>query len=136
MMKRTQKTKAKNKAKTGKPKKTRAVRAGRRAEFFAAQWLRLKAYRIVPRNYKRRMGEVDIIARRGGVLIFVEVKYRPHKHAAMAAVSPRQWQRIARAAQDFTTRHPAYRMHVWRFDMVVCAPYQWPRHIADCWRMR
>ncbi len=123
-------------SKTSASKKTRAERAGRRAEFWAAQWLRLKAYRIVASNYKRRMGEVDIIARRGAVLVFVEVKYRPHRRAAMAAVSPRQWQRIARAAQDFTARHPAYRAHVWRFDMVVCAPYQWPRHIADCWRMR
>ena len=82
------------------------------------------------------MGEIDIIARRGRVLVFVEVKYRPHRDAAKAAVTPHQWGRIARAAQDFTARHRAFRGLVWRFDMVVCAPRKLPRHIADCWRMR
>lgn len=119
-----------------KTAKQKADRAGRRAETLAAWLLRLKAYQIIARNYKRPMGEVDIIARRGRVLVFVEVKYRPHRQAAKAAVSARQWARIAHAAQDFTARHARFRNLVWRFDVVVCAPRQWPRHIADCWRMR
>ena len=118
------------------PDKARAARAGRRAETLAVCWLRAKAYRIVARNYKRRRGEVDIIARRGRVLVFVEVKYCHHKNATKASVASRQWQRIGAAAEDFTAQHPAFRAHVWRFYMVVCAPRQWPRHIADCWRMR
>ena len=119
-----------------KAAKQKADRAGRRAETVALWALRAKAYRIVARNYKCRMGEIDIIARRGRVLVFVEVKYRPHRDAAKAAVTPHQWGRIARAAQDFTARHRAFRGLVWRFDMVVCAPRKLPRHIADCWRMR
>lgn len=124
--------------KTAKQKaaKQKADRAGRRAELWAAWLLRLKAYRIVARNYKCRLGEVDIIARRGRVLVFVEVKYRHHRDTAKAAVTPHQWGRIARAAQDFTARHRALRGLVWRFDLVACAPRTWPRHIADCWRMR
>ena len=98
--------------------------------------LRLKAYRIVARNYKCRLGEIDIIARRGRVLVFVEVKYRQNKTAAQAAISPFQWGRIARAGQDFVARHKRFRGLVWRFDLVACAPRAWPRHIADCWRMR
>ena len=124
-----------------RPKQTakqKADRAGRRAETvgYGLCALRAKAYRIVARNYKCRMGEIDIIARRGRVLVFVEVKYRPHRDAAKAAVTPHQWGRIARAAQDFTARHRAFSGLVWRFDMVVCAPRKLPRHIADCWRMR
>jgi putative endonuclease len=119
-----------------KTAKQLADRAGRRAETVAVWLLRAKAYRIVARNYKRRMGEVDIIARRGRVLVFVEVKYRRNQGLAKAVIADRQWARIARAAEDFTARHHGFERHVWRFDVVVCAPYQWPRHIADCWRMR
>lgn len=122
-----------------RPQKTAkqlADRSGRRAENWAVWLLRAKAYSIVTRNYKRPMGEIDIIARRGRVLVFVEVKYRHHRDAAIASVTPRQWMRIARAAQDFTTRNAGFRKLVWRFDMVVCAPRLMPRHIADCWRMR
>lgn len=119
-----------------KTAKQKADRAGRRAEAWAVWLLRLKAYAIVARNYKRPMGEIDIIARRGRVLVFIEVKYRRDHEAAKAAVTPHQWARIARAAQDFTARHKRFRGLVWRFDMVVGAPRKLPRHIADCWRMR
>ena len=126
------------KKKTAKQKaaKQKADRAGRRAEIWAAWLLRVKGYHIVARNYKRPMGEIDIVARRGRVLVFVEVKYRHHQDAAKSAVTAYQWMRIARAAQDFTARHTAFQGLVWRFDLVVCAPHMLPRHIADCWRMR
>lgn len=116
--------------------KRRAVLAGRRGEQIAIWWMRAKAYRLVVRNYQSRSGEIDIIMRRGRVLVFVEVKYRADRAAARAAMTARQWGRIARAAGDFTRRHPAFRDHQWRFDLIACAPRQWPRHIADCWRMR
>ena len=121
------------------PKKTdkqNADHAGRRAETWAVWLLRLKAYRIVARNYRRPMGEIDIIARRGRILVFVEVKFRHQRDVAQASVTAHQWMRIARAARDFSYRNATFRELVWLFDLVVCAPRKLPHHIADCWRMR
>lgn len=50
---------------------------GRRAEWLAALLLSLKGYRILARNYVVRGGEIDLVARRGSTVIFVEVKARP-----------------------------------------------------------
>ncbi len=116
--------------------KQRATKAGRRAEFWAAWLLRLKAYRILARNYRNRMGEIDIIARRGTLLVLVEVKYRPDMEQAKQAVSVRQWQRIERAATDFVASHKVLHGCRWRFDVVACAPRKWPKHIEDAWRTR
>ncbi len=50
--------------------------AGKLAEFFSALFLIFKGYSIVERNYRKKFGELDIIAKKGETLIFVEVKYR------------------------------------------------------------
>ena len=129
-------TRRRIKADTDPWRKRAAVQAGRRAVTAALWWLRAKGYRLVVRNYKCPLGEIDMIARKGHLLVFVEVKYRPDKARSQAAVSTHQWQRIARAAQYFAAHHRAFQTHKWGFDMVACAPRQWPHHIADCWRMR
>ena len=92
-------------------KKTRTGRKawarGHRAELWAGIYLRLKFYRIVARNLRLPGGEINLVAKRGNLLIFVEVKYRPHRAAARAAVSARQWRRIEAAAGQFVARHTA-----------------------------
>lgn len=117
-------------------RKRRIQRAGLRAETLCAWLLRVKGYRLLAHNWRCRSGEIDIIACRRGVLVFVEVKYRPSGELAQQAVSPRQWQRISRAAARFCAAHSETSGLVWRFDVMACAARQWPKHIEDVWRSR
>ncbi len=117
-----------------KTAKRRAMAQGLRAETLAAFYLRLKGYRILARNLRVAGGEVDMVARRGNVLVFVEVKYRPSLGAAQAVMHDAQWRRIARAAAQYVGARPALQRHHWRFDLIAMAPRQRPRHIKDAWR--
>lgn len=108
---------------------------GRRAETLAAWWLRLKGYRILARGFRVAAGEIDLIARRGSLLVLAEVKARPNLEQAAQAVLPRQRERIARAAEVFLQRHPELAGLDLRFDVVLLAPGRWPRHLANAWRL-
>ena len=107
---------------------------GRCAEGLAAWSLRLRGYRIVARRFRTPLGEIDLVARRGRLLAFVEVKARTDLEQALLALSPRQRQRTARAAELFLLRHPAYAGHTLRFDLVAVRPWRLPRHLVDAWR--
>ncbi len=116
-----------------------ARRRGAMAETVAAWWLRLKGYRIVERGLVTGRGtgagEVDLIARRGRVVAFVEVKARPSLAEALDAIRPRQRSRVARAAETYLARRPDLAGHDIRFDAVLVVPGRLPRHIVDAWRM-
>jgi putative endonuclease len=109
-------------------------RAGRLAELAAAWYLRLKGFRILARRYATPVGEIDLVAARGRLLLFVEVKRRAALGEAVEAALPRQRRRIARAAGIFLQRHPRLRTADCRFDLVAVAPSRWPLHVADAWR--
>ena len=111
-----------------------AYRRGRGAEVCAALLLRAKGYRIVARGYRCPAGEIDIIARRGRVLVAVEVKARTSVAAAAEAIEPRQRRRITRALTDFIARNAAYAACDIRFDAILVAPWWRPQHIVDAWR--
>ena len=111
-----------------------AEKRGRRAESLAALFLRLKGYSILARNLRTPMGEIDLIARKHGIIAFVEVKARADMDAALSAVSPRSWQRISRAADYWMARHPAHIDDAWRYDIVAISGYKWPCHVPDAWR--
>ncbi|CAA7621318.1 YraN family protein [Magnetospirillum sp. SS-4] len=115
-----------------------ARRRGRMAEFLAAAWLRLKFYRILARGVSggrgSGAGEIDIVARRGRIIAFVEVKSRHTLAEAADSLGPAQRRRIERAAGAFLARRPHLAgLHV-RFDAVLVAPGRLPRHIPDAWR--
>ena len=117
---------------------TKAVRQqaetrGRRAEWCAAWWLRLKGYRILAQRVRTPMGEVDIIARRGATLIFVEVKYRPDPDQAAAALSPKALMRVARAANFLLGRY-AHGCASIRIDAMILCPGRLPRHVEQWWQ--
>ena len=80
-----------------------------------------------------KLGEIDIVVRRGGILAFVEVKARIDVPTATDALGGRQFGRVARAASLFLARHPRYAAHSVRFDAVLVAGL-WPRHLPDVWR--
>ncbi len=119
----------------GNATRGRAAHAsGLRAEALAALFLQLKGYRILARRMKTRAGEIDLVARRGRCLVFVEVKARGDMLAAADALLMRQRARLARAAELFVSTRPAFADHDMRFDVVLIAPRSWPRHLPDAWR--
>lgn len=109
-------------------------RAGRRAERLAGWWLRLKGFRVLATRWRSAVGEIDLIARCGDLVVFVEVKRRATLEDAAAAVTPAQRARVARAAEHFLARHPEHAGARLRFDAVLIAPWSSPRHVPDAWR--
>lgn len=75
-----------------------AEKRGRRAELIACTLLRLKGYRILAERVRAPVGEIDIIATRGNTLVFVEVKQRRTRAAALESITAKQRRRIERAA--------------------------------------
>jgi putative endonuclease len=111
-----------------------ARRRGRRAELLASWLLRLKGYRILARGLRSSLGEIDIVARRGTTIAFVEVKARIDHEAAAAALRQAQRQRISRAASLFLARHDALNALEIRFDAILLGRSGLPRHVPDAWR--
>lgn len=107
---------------------------GRRAETMAALWLRLKGYSILDRRVRLPVGEIDLIARRGSVVAFVEVKARQTQLAGEQAVRHGAWQRINRAAESWMASRRHLASADWRFDLVVILPRRLPVHYRDRWR--
>ncbi len=114
--------------------KYRAWRYGQTAETLCAWWLRVRGYTIVARQFRVPAGEIDIVARRGRVIAFVEVKARD-QGAALEALRPRQRRRIVRAAEAFLQRNPALARLDARFDVMSVERWRPPRHLANAWRV-
>ncbi len=112
-----------------RPERVAAFQAGLSAESRAAAYLVAKGYRILARRFRSPVGEIDIVARRRGVLVFVEVKTRATLDQAAFSVLPRQQQRIAEAAGAWLAAHPEDIASAMRFDVMLVAPGRLPRHI-------
>ena len=113
------------------PRRRAAERGGRRAEFIAAWFLRLKLYRILARRYRTPVGEIDLIVQRGRTIAFVEVKRRPSEGEGLEAVPRSAARRIARAADFWLGAHPSAVDLDRRFDIVVAIPGRRPRHLVS-----
>jgi putative endonuclease len=107
---------------------------GLKAESLCALGLRLRGYRVLARRFKVPVGEVDIVARRGRTLVFLEVKARANVADAAEALTYRQRRRILAAAKMFLARHPQLATLDARFDVMLVAPWRWPHHVVDAWR--
>lgn len=118
---------------TVSPRKQHDERAGRQAETWAALFLRLKGYRILARRFKTPVGEIDLIARRGRLIAFIEVKKRFALDRALESVSARGRQRITRAAQWALSRHPEWHGAELRFDLVAIGRWGAIRHVRAAW---
>ena len=103
-----------------------AERWGRQVETLAVWRLKLAGWTILDRRARTGAGELDIVARRGEVLAFVEVKARGDLATAVEAVTPRQRDRILKAAALWRSRKPGLDRLQSRFDLIVCAPWRWP----------
>ena len=115
-------------------RRERAQRRGKLAELFCRWHLRLRGWRIVAADWRCPSGEIDILARRGGVLAIIEFKSREDVASAALAVLPRQRRRIARAASAFLLTRPDLAELTLRFDVMLVAGLRPPRHLPDAWR--
>lgn len=91
------------------------------AEQLAEKWLRKhSSLRLVERNYRCRMGELDLIMEDEHCLVFVEVRFRSNLAfgGPLASVTPTKQKRLIQAAQDFLVHHPRYTDCHCRFDVI------------------
>jgi putative endonuclease len=116
-------------AKQAAAERVAAFRTGLSAEARAAAYLMAKGYRILAKRFRTRYGEIDLVARRRNLLVFVEVKARASLDDAAYAVTPRQQRRIIDAAQAWLMAHPEHAEFELRFDAVLIAPRRLPRHL-------
>jgi len=93
----------------------KAYRRGHRGEWLAALALMLKGYRILARRHRTRLGEIDLIARRGD----------------LEAIAHGSERRIEAAADLWLSRQPDYGRLSARFDMVAVLPWRWPVHVEN-----
>ena len=114
----------------------RAYRKGHRGEFFASLMLLLKGYRIVARRFRTRAGEIDLIARRGDLVLVVEVKARPTLLQAMEAITATAERRIEAATDIWLSRQPDHGRLSVRFDMIAVLPRRWPVHVPNIFQAR
>jgi putative endonuclease len=110
-----------------------AERRGRSAEALAAWYLRLKGWRILARRVRVAGGEVDIVARRGRVVAFVEVKARSTQDAAGFALDHWRLRRVAVAAERIAGRYVRPGDDI-RIDALFVVPRRWPRHMPNVWQ--
>ena len=116
---------------------SRQQQSGRRAEQLASDFLRAQGLEILERNYLRRLGELDIIAREAGVLVIAEVRSRASDAygGAAASVGRAKQLRIVRAASQMLQQRAELRRLPVRFDVIVVSDplgatprIEWIRH--------
>ncbi|MFB9949864.1 YraN family protein [Rhizobium puerariae] len=109
----------------------KAERRGHVSEYLAAFYLMAKGYRILAIRYRTKLGEIDLIARKGDLVAFVEVKARIGEQEAIDAVGFATQKRI-RAASDLwlSKRKDAARLSR-RYDILAVLPGRLPRHFPD-----
>lgn len=125
-------------------KRRRAYRRGLRGERLAGLILRFKGYRILARRYRTPVGEIDVIAKRGATVAFVEVKARAsarmRKPGLAAAVEPivtrGMESRIMNASDCWLARHPDAADLNLRYDLIYVLPWRLPRHIPNAFSPR
>ena len=116
---------------TSNPERLARYRRGRVSEWVAAAAMLARGYRILARRARTPYGEIDLIGARGKRIAFVEVKRRPTRAEAEAAITARQAGRIARAAEYWVGRHPAYRDHEQGLDAMLVLPRRLPVYLPN-----
>ncbi|MBX9883688.1 MAG: YraN family protein [Novosphingobium sp.] len=110
-----------------------AERRGRRGERLAAWYLWACGWRILARRQRVGAGEVDLVARKGRTVAFVEVKWRAGQAALDHAIDARRLRRVARAAEALAPKFAKAGDDL-RIDVILLAPGHWPRHMANVWQ--
>ncbi len=114
-------------------KRAERERMGRRAEMLAAWFLRCKGWRILGRRIRNPRGEVDLIARRGRIVAFVEVKWRQRADLLDDAIDVYRLRRVAEAAGAMAHKYVRQGDDM-RIDVLLLAPGRFPRHITNAFQ--
>lgn len=114
-------------------KRQQAETQGRQGEARAAAWLRLKGWSILDQRVKTPVGEIDLVARRGNLVAFVEVKWRKRANDLATAIDAYRLRRVAAAAEAVAHKY-AQNGEDLRIDVILLAPRAFPRHITNAWQ--
>ena len=112
-------------------RRRKAWRRGQLSEYFAALYLLCKGYRVLAIRYRTPLGEIDIVARRKDLAVFVEVKARGGESQAIDAVSFEAQRRIRAASDLWLARQPDHAGLSQRYDIIAIIPGRRPRHFED-----
>lgn len=112
-------------------RRRKAERRGRYCEYIAALYLLAKGYRILAMRHKTPMGEIDLIAARGKLIIFVEVKARASMEKAVDAVGFSSQLRIRAASDLWLARRKNASSLSQRYDIIAVLPWRFPKHFID-----
>ena len=110
-----------------------AEKRGRQGEGRAAAWLQLKGWRILAKRVRTPAGEIDIVAKRGGIIAFVEVKWRAKKFDLDFAIDEYRLSRVAAAVEAVAHQFATDGEDI-RLDVILLAPGSMPRHIVNAWQ--
>lgn len=113
-----------------KQQRAEAEKQGRKGETIACWYLRLTGWRILARRLRIHAGEIDIVARKGRTVAFVEVKWRRSAEALDTAIDAYRLRRVVRAAEGLAGRFARTGDSV-QVDVILIAPGAWPRRIAN-----
>jgi putative endonuclease len=114
-------------------KRQRAERDGRKGELAAELFLRAKGWRILARRRRTPLGEIDLVARRAGMVAFVEVKWRAKAEELALAIDEFRLRRVA-AAVEAVAHEYAGDGDDMRIDVILLAPGRMPQHIVNAWQ--
>jgi len=98
-----------------------SIAIGRRSEKLALEYLSSSGLNLITRNFRCRLGEIDLVMQDQGCLVFVEVRYRKANRFASAtcSVDSHKQRKLGLAAAIFLAQHPQYCNHAVRFDVVA-----------------
>ena len=113
-------------------KKRKSYNYGKLSEYIVCVILFFKGYRILKIRYKTKIGEIDIIAKKGGVLSFVEVKARAD-NSLSEVLSQRQKKRIVNASKYFISNNSKFSNLGLSYDLVVFNNIFSFKHIKNAW---
>jgi len=106
---------------------------GKFSEYLVAAFLITRFYNVLCIRYKSYTGEVDIIATRGNVLIFVEVKSRKKLDLSYNIIRNRQIARIKRTAEFYLQKNNKFNNYSVRFDLMIVSNFFHIEHIKNAW---
>jgi len=103
---------------------------GIKQEKIAEIFLKIKGYKIIANRYKNPFGEIDIIARKGKTLVFVEVKARKNNELIETILRTKQVQRIKNSAEIFLANNDFSECDI-RFDLILFSKTKIPIHYKN-----
>lgn len=113
-------------------KRVIADRRGREGEAQAAQWLMQQGWKVVAERVKTKLGEIDLIARKPGLVAFIEVKWRKRAADLDTAIDERRLARVAAAVEAVAHEYACDGEDI-SIDVILLAPGSRPRHIPNAW---